>query len=670
MTIGIQTTTEVETSQTIQRETIQGTVTNNAVSTDVSLHSWLTMERVFYAFILLLAAGIRFFGLTNQLFYASEAAHSWAAWLVASGQQVPMEIAPESALLYALHTTLFVLFGGSDFVARLAPALCGIGTVWLLWFWRSWLGQKGALIAALLVAIDPWLLFYSRLADSVALTTFLGLLTLTALLQLSQHEQTAETLEHNKMSDDFASDGVEADDRERDETTAMSASPWQQCAAIAFGLLIVSGPQMWNWLLVIALFAVFALPWVTVRRIVEWPRLWLIAGLAALLGATSWFAHPAGLSALSTSLSVWLQSWTAGEMPYPLSWFWIRLVTDQPLIILFGLIGFTTLRRRVDQEPLPAPLFFLSWLLFGLVLLLLPGRSPAALAMIGLPLLFLAANGLAALWSDIEQGVAWRENSILTVILTILFVSGSFWLAGFSNNTVIDSTLARTLALIGFLMILLVVAYALWVDGRQARLVALSIVGLILFAWTVSSTWALNHQMGPLHPDGFLHSATDSDVGNLVDAVTMLSAQRHGDPGELALQVQMEGVPDPVLGWYLRDMRNLEWVLAPGAASGVAADVIITLAGNMTGAGLTTNYLGSSYALREQWLPSDLIRAEVGGASTDDSGILSSLSNRISSLWTARIRNLLRWMLYHKVTVIPPGEQVILWVASSPEGTP
>jgi len=631
-----------------------------------------------------------------------------------------MDAAPDSPLLYSLYATLFWLLGGGDFLARTAPVLCGIGTVWLLWYWRDWLGQKTALIAAALIAIDPWFVAFSRLADSVAVTLFLGMLTLTALLRLTTLAASTEVDEHEKsdeqpmpadadiaatnrglveeattaatasaatISAELEAESMDSEDgktdvpKESSQATVLdgqskrnpfdtATDTWQQCAAIAFGLLVVSGPQMWNWLVVLGLFAIFVMPISVGRAVTNRPTLWLLSGGAAIVGATGWLAHPEGLGSLSTSLSIWVQSWTAGNDPYPLGWLWIRFVTDIPLLILFGIIGVTVMRSSMERTIKQAHHFFACWLLWGIVLVLLPGRTPLALAMVGLPLLFFAAEGLAQLWRSAQFGVAWRENGFLVMVLAILFLSAIFWFAGFSNNSTFDDSIAGTLALIFILMILLIFAYALWIDARQAWLVAASGIGTVLLLWTLSSMWALNHHFEPKSPDGFFQSHTDSDIRNLVDAVTMLSAQRHGDAGELALQVQMAGTPDPVLGWYLRPMRNLMWVLAPEvnrANSGDNPPVVITLSGESDTAGLNTTYLGSSYTVRESWLPTMLIGAEAAVVSNPDANVLSRWNERLNAIWSARIRNLWRWIVYHESTSTPQSDGVVLWVASPNE---
>lgn len=635
------------------------------------LASWFTVERALYALLILAAAGIRLFLLTGQPFNSLEATNAWHAWLITNGNVAQAAIAPDSPLLHALYTLAFWLFGAGEYVARALPVLCGVGSVWLLWYWRQWLGRLTALIAATLLCIDPWFTFYSRLADSVAITIFCGLLVLTALLRLAElTDATGRAAQVNTDETDEASDIPAVDHVLEIESTL---GHWQRLFAIGLGLLVISGPQMWSWLGVLVLFGLFVLPTAARQLLLTNPIHWVLTVGVAIIGATGWLARPEGLGALSTSLTVWLSQWSDGNAEaYSLGWLLIRMITDQPLLILFGLIGLgqgwlaanstgndATQRGRTTVLTL--------WLLWGLLLVLVPGRGPLALAMVGLPLLFFAAHALATLVVDMQSGVQWQVNGLLLLVLGVLFISFAFFLATFANARTFDVSLARTLLLIGVLSLLLVVAYALWIDGRQARIVIGSGVAVILLCWTISSAWALNHFSDLRHPDGFFQSYTNPDVRELADAVEMLSAQRFGDATELPLQVEMVGTPDPVLGWYLRDMRNLEWVLAPGSSNGQNPPVIITLPGSTGIDGLSTGYLGSEYALHDQWLPTQLTAGEVAFTPDPAADFLTNLESRFNARWTAQTRKLLRWMIYHKVETLPPTNPVTLWVATAPE---
>lgn len=619
---------------------IQSRVENQPLAAQpqgLSLREWLTVERVLYGVLLLVAAGLRGFMLTDQPLNTPEAINVWTAWVGATGSTLATGTNPSSPLLHSLYMLLFWALDGSDFLARLLPVIIGTATVLLLWYWRDWLGRNVALIAAALIAIDPWLIAYSRLADSVGLSLFLGMLVLTALVQLVIQPADKAVPAH-----------------------------WHYVAAVGFGLLVISGPQLWNWLPVLTIFVISIVPLARTQELLGARSAWLLALGLTLVGATGWLAQPATIGMLSTSLTVWLRGWLGTEgATYPLSWFWIRLLVEAVMILFFGVLGLWTRWQHATTAGARRWNRFLTlWLLWGLLLALVPGRSPLILAMVGLPLIFLAAEGINSLWHEARPGISWRENGLLIGVLAILFLSFCFWLAAFSNNAQIDALLARTLIIIIVLMLLLIVAFTLWVDGRQARLVTGSGVGAILLLWTLSSGWALNQHFDLRYPDGFFAAYTNPDVVRLKDAVQMLSAQRAGDATQLPVQVEMAGTPDPVLGWYLRDMRNLQWVLAPGLVDGASPTVVITLPDSQGVEQLATSYVGSRYALHDRWLPSELLLTETPPAPVEG-GFMARLQAQLNNTWTGRVRLLLRWMIYHKTPTLPPQEAVILWVATA-----
>lgn len=618
-----------------------------------SAYRWLTVECGVYGVLVLLAALFRLLWLGAKPLLPLEAGHAWSAWLAANGADTTLAPAPDSPLLYTLSTLLFWVSVPSDAVARLAPALCGIGLVFLLWYWRAWLGRTTALLAALLLAVDPWLTAYSRLADSAMLSIFLGMVVLTGLMQVANQE--------------------------RDDVTE---SPWRTTTALAFGLLLVSGPQAWSMLVVLALFY-----WLCAGPVSQaWFRQsgwWLLVAGAAIVGATGWLARPEGLGAISTSLTVWLQQITGsdGTIGYPLGWLGWRLLLEQPLLLIFGLLGLAAYRAPVAATEGEAPTqqgwvrFLTLWLVWGVVLALAPGRTPLSIGLLALPLLLWAAYGLTVLVEQAQSGVAWRENTLLITVLSILLISFTFWLAALSNSTTFDATLARTMLVILVLLFLILLAYTLWLDGRQARLAAGALLAAILFMCTISSSWQLNQRFDLAYPDGFFASYTNPDVRHLAANVATLSAHKRGDAGELALQVEMAGTPEPVLGWYLRGMRNLRWVLAPGVVDGQSPPVVITLsdahrldevrAGSQDSAlnQLAASYMGNRYALRDHWLPATLAANEIPETTpAAELGFSARLQEQLNTRWSARWRGQLRWALYREAPVIPPTDEVVLWV--------
>lgn len=64
--------------------------------------------------------------------------------------------------LYYLTLPFVLLTGLHTFVIRLVPSLFGVGVVWLVLALRRYVGTVAALVAALLVAVSPACVFYSR----------------------------------------------------------------------------------------------------------------------------------------------------------------------------------------------------------------------------------------------------------------------------------------------------------------------------------------------------------------------------------------------------------------------------------------------------------------------------------------------------------------------------
>ena len=421
---------------------------------------WLTVERLLYGLIVAVAALIRLLNLGALPLSTLEAANAWTAWIAVLGDGIHIGPGTEtaapiasSALLYSLHASVLWLVGGGDALVRFLPALFGIALVLLPWFWRATIGRQMALVAALLLAVDPWLVAYSRLADGVILSIFFGLLTLTGLHLL-------------------VSDRITHEQRTR----------WQMATAISAGLLLVSGTQTWSMVLVLALFVLFfdvnvatllanasavdavhsdptgseaskdgssadfapeagsaAKVYGTIlsgpdsinKSLRITPLIALVA--AAVLGSTAWLARLEGVGYVSSSISFWVTQLAGAQGntslvangPYSISWVLLRLLGDQPLLVFFGTSGLilammtrNSQEQTVEQKRWMSVL--LGWLLVGLFLLLLPGRGPFSLFMIGLPLLVAAASMLNRIISVARVALGAMDSWILFGLLVIL----------------------------------------------------------------------------------------------------------------------------------------------------------------------------------------------------------------------------------------------------------
>ena len=121
----------------------------------------VTFERLLVALILLLAVGVRLFNLGRAPLSDGEA--SWALQSLSIARGAPVEIGPQPGEV-SLTGLAFMLFGSSNFMARLYSALAGIALVAAPLLFKRRLGSLATLILMAGLALDPGLVVMSRTA--------------------------------------------------------------------------------------------------------------------------------------------------------------------------------------------------------------------------------------------------------------------------------------------------------------------------------------------------------------------------------------------------------------------------------------------------------------------------------------------------------------------------
>jgi len=133
--------------------------------------------------IMVVSIALRQVQLGREAFSPDESIHAWFAQGFDHYKYDPVFHGP---VLYHLISAVFALCGQLDYTARLVPSLLGIGLIALvLGPARKWMGERGSLAAAALLAVSPSVVTYSRhlLHDALVLDLTLGavLCFLTAL---------------------------------------------------------------------------------------------------------------------------------------------------------------------------------------------------------------------------------------------------------------------------------------------------------------------------------------------------------------------------------------------------------------------------------------------------------------------------------------------------------
>ena len=222
---------------------------------------------------------------------------------------------------------------------------------------------------------------------------------------------------------------------------------------------------------------------------------WIWLGAALVLGASGLLARLDAVAAVGTSLTAWLAQWGgdfgAGNDILALNsgWPWLRLLVDQPFLTVFGVLGLVLLATGrglpqalwsgadggADIDPAAEAkrrarrlaLFLGLWLVWGVVLVLLPGRSPFVLPMVGLPLAVAAGTALAYFIALPLGDVNGLEVAVLLGVATVLVIAGSVWLAMVVESFTYDMRLVVTAAMLIGLLALIWVVFGFWAGGRR-----------------------------------------------------------------------------------------------------------------------------------------------------------------------------------------------------------
>ena len=379
---------------------------------------------------------------------------------------------------------------------------------------------------------------------------------------------------------------------------------------------------------------------------------------------------PEAVGALSTSLTGWLdQFFPADGGSFGLQWPFVRLLIDQPLLAVFGPIGLVWLwvDARAGRAGRQTPLVLTLWLVWGIFLLVLPGRSPFVLPIVGLPLAVATGWVVGRLLQLSLRDVSDVEILVLLVVEAVLLVTGSIWLAGMVDSPSFTNQLLVSTLVIGALMVVVWVLFGFWAGWEPAMKLAGLSLAAVLFLVTVRSSWLLNQQTALMKPDGFFAAVTDPDMRMLAKDVSTLSSLRHGDPYELEVQIMTSGQPDATLGWYLRAMHNLRWAPAPDIRTpdgAVDRPLVIAPQQMPVDAQLPEDTIGSDYRKTSTWDPSDLpAPPEQGEVLANDLPAEESARLRAQTTWEQVTRPRLEWLLYRTVKIPPEVQSVTLWAA-------
>jgi uncharacterized protein (TIGR03663 family) len=521
----------------------------------------ITTEVALYTAFALLSFFFRFFLLGNLPLDPNEARQALASWNFVHG--IP-DAFTGSPLLFAGNVILFALFGATDAVARILPALFGVGLVLLPALMRQYLGRAGALIASALFVFSPSLVLFSRQVNGAEIAMTCALVALAF---------TWRYLPDRNSRDLYL-------------------------AAASFALALLSAREVWT----VVVAALVFLLLVRLRR-EELPAFQVDARRVALVFAvvfvgvsTAFLLHRDGIGAAFDLFGAWLDGLRPGASPFdPLR----SLVLYEPVALFFGVvavidIAFSARESKIHETPLVA---LAVWIAVAFVLYSIGGdKTPARMVVLVVPLTLVASWFIGAWLEQLAEAIRNAPDAkqmLLTQEAPVLFIAGAlagfiyFVLAEFAQRggvafaDALESNFGAApnavgglnLAIIAALVVLAFLAVAFLgittLGVTRARNLAVVFVLVLFCVGSFRQSVMLNFTYAPNVTEWLVPFAAAPSVRDLVSDVEDASRWRANDSHSIVIAI------DDSLGaqvaWNLRDFRSARFVAHPAASADVQA---------------------------------------------------------------------------------------------------
>jgi uncharacterized protein (TIGR03663 family) len=114
--------------------------------------------------VLVTAAALRLWDLDHRALHHDESLHAYFSWRFSEFFEYDHNPLMHGPFQFHVIGATFTIFGDNDFTARLPAALFGSALVLMPFLLRDYLGRAGWLATAVLIALSPTLLYFSRFA--------------------------------------------------------------------------------------------------------------------------------------------------------------------------------------------------------------------------------------------------------------------------------------------------------------------------------------------------------------------------------------------------------------------------------------------------------------------------------------------------------------------------
>lgn len=537
--------------------------------------SWLsrlTVEQLIYALLALIPLAIRLVDLGLRPLSPVEASTALRAWQISRGLEPALDAG--IPLLLSLDVATFFLTGAADGLVRMWPLLASVAIVIALYQWRDWLGRQVALGAAVLVALSPLVNAFGRRGDGAAFVLLALAIALAGWGRLA-----------------------------KDDTKGWT---W---LAVGLGLILISGPAAPTALLALAI--VLLLTWRLAPPLSPIPvTAWVTFLAVTLLGGTIFLTHLNGLGLMALNWSEWLTAFSLA----PVSWLWglLRLLLDEPLIVLLGLAGIALLARRSvrasSKNSETAWAFGIAALVVALVAIL---QGPyAAGSRVIAALMFAVPAAAFLLWlfrrlvkpppdiGGIEGGKRFNAEMILyMIVFAALIILGVLALISYSHTGQLTHLWLLGATIVMALVLSLV--FLFFLGWRNVLSLAMLVLVAALALFNIATAAGLAYDASPPRFPALYETDARPGVSDLVITAGDVSMRKHGYPWALPMALVTGSEADDLLQWYLRQSPELQLVEHVGLEN--APPLVVAPADRALP--LSERYAGQDFAILDAWDP-------------------------------------------------------------------
>jgi uncharacterized protein (TIGR03663 family) len=364
------------------------------------------LELAAYAVLVAVGLGLRLADLGSRPFHHDESQDAFFSWVFAERGDYEYDPLLHGPLRFYMTAAVYLLLGDTDFTARLAPALMGAAMIALPYLLRGLLGRIAALTAALLLAVGPSYLYFSRFARE---DVYIACITL-ALLVVTFRFLDAPRSRHPALIGALLA--LSFATKESTFITVFVAGTfflavlaWQARAAGAWReaplvrTVTSVGWEAWAW------------------------------GAVAFLGVytilfTTFLTNPSGVYGLWTGLDYWLGQHEVGRGGEPWFFYAVVLFAHEWPVLLLGAVGAVAALRRPTQLRV-----FLVWaFVVSVAVYSWAGEKFAWLVLHPLlPLVLLAGLGVQAIWSARRRW--FGALGLGVVVLGLAYTGFASWYA-------------------------------------------------------------------------------------------------------------------------------------------------------------------------------------------------------------------------------------------------